>query len=134
MDIQRVWRLRPQRYRLQGTQCKHCADLQFPPMLICPKCKGRDLQPYRLSGKGRVYSFSTVYNPLSQFEDIAPYVVAMIDLEEGPRITAQLTDVVSGNVEIGMPVEMVVRKISEHGSNGVIAYGYKFRPPVRQSG
>ena len=130
MDIPRVWRLRSQRYRLQGTQCESCADLQFPPMLICPKCKARDLKSFKLLGKGVVYSFSTVYSPLAQFEDVAPYVVALIDLEEGPRITAQLTDVSSADVAIGMPVEMVIRKISEHGSNGVITYGYKFRPPI----
>jgi uncharacterized OB-fold protein len=81
-------------------------------------------------GKGTVYSFSTVYTPLANFEDVAPYVVALIDLEEGPRITAQLTDVSPNDVEIGMPVEMVIRKISERGSNGVIVYGYKFRPPI----
>jgi len=130
MDIPRVWRLRFQRYRLQGTQCNNCADLQFPPMLICPLCKSRNLKPFNLLGKGKVYSYSTVYTPLIQFEDIAPYVVALIDLYEGPRITAQLTDVLSSDVAIGMPVEMVIRKISEHGSNGAIVYGYKFRPSL----
>lgn len=130
MDIPRVWRLRFQRYKLQGTQCESCADLQFPPVLICPKCKSQDLKSFNLLGRGVVYSFSTVYTPLAQFEDVAPYVVALIDLEEGPRITAQLTDVSSNDVEIGMPVEMVIRKISECGNNGVIVYGYKFRPPI----
>ena len=130
MDIPRVWRLRSQRYRLQRTQCESCADLQFPPALICPNCKSRDLKPFNFLGKGIIYSFSTVYTPLANFEDVAPYVVALIDLKEGPRITAQLTDVSSNDVEIGMPVEMVIRKISERGSNGVIVYGYKFRPPI----
>ncbi|MCB0288128.1 MAG: OB-fold domain-containing protein, partial [Calditrichaeota bacterium] len=60
------------------------------------------------------------------------YVVALIDLAEGPRITAQLTDIEPGQVKIGMPVEMVIRKISEEGERGVIVYGYKFRPPLRQ--
>lgn len=130
MDIPRVWRLIPQRYRLQGTRCMNCDALQFPPMLICPECKGRDQQPHNLIGKGKVYSFSTVYAPLAQFEDVAPYVVALIDLVEGPRITAQLTDVAPDEVEIGMDVEMILRKISERGSHGVISYGYKFRPPI----
>lgn len=130
MDIPRVWRLRFQRYRLQGTKCATCADVQFPPALICPGCKNRDLKSFNFLGKGTVYSFSTVYAPLANFEDSAPYVVALIDLEEGPRITAQLTDVSADDIKIGMPVEMVIRKISERGSNGVIVYGYKFRPPI----
>lgn len=103
---------------------------QFPPMLICPACKSRNLHAFRFLGKGVVYSFSTVYTPLAQFEDIAPYVVALIDLEEGPRITALLTDIQANEVTIGLHVEMVVRKISERGSNGVITYGYKFRPSI----
>lgn len=89
------------------------------------------MKPFHYSGKGSIYSFSTVYNPLSQFTEFVPYIVALIDLEEGPRITAQLTDVTPDDVEIGMPVEMVIRKISEQSERGAIVYGYKFRPPVQ---
>lgn len=130
MDIPRVWRLRFQRYRLEGTRCENCKAAQFPPMLICPACRSRNLQVFKFQGRGVIYSFSTVYTPLAQFEDIAPYVVALIDLEEGPRITALLTDIQINEVSIGLHVEMVVRKISERGDNGVITYGYKFRPSI----
>lgn len=131
MDIPRIWRLKSQRYNLEGTQCQGCTDLTFPPVQVCAKCRSQELQPYRFSGKGTVYSFSTVYSPLSQFTEFVPYIVALIDLQEGPRITAQLTDVTPKNVEIGMPVEMVIRKISEQSEQGAIVYGYKFRPPVK---
>jgi len=132
MDLPRIWRLRSQRYNLQGTQCAQCADLKFPPVLVCPVCRSRELKPFRFSGKGTVYSFSTVYNPLSQFTEFVPYIVALIDLDEGVRITAQLTDIVPADVTIGMPVEMVIRKISEQSEKGAIVYGYKFRPPVKE--
>jgi uncharacterized OB-fold protein len=46
------------------------------------------------------------------------------------RVTAQLTDVDAGEVEIGMPVEMVTRRLQEKGPHGYIVYGYKFRPPL----
>lgn len=130
MDIPRTWRLLDQRYRLQGSKCNSCGDLQFPPRIVCSKCKHREFKPFSFSGKGSVYSYSTVFQAAAQFEDHVPYIVALIDLEEGPRITAQLTDVASDEVEIGMPVEMVIRKISEEGERGLIVYGYKFRPPV----
>jgi hypothetical protein len=52
----------------------------------------------------------------------------MVRLEEGPLVTAQLTDVDGVEVSIGMPVEMVTRKIRENADNGYIVYGYKFRP------
>ena len=56
--------------------------------------------------------------------------MALIKLEEGPMITAQLTDIDIEQVEIGMEVEMVTRKMSDDGVEGMIVYGYKFRPPI----
>lgn len=85
------------------------------------------------SGRGEVYSYSTVYHPPRGFEEFAPYTVALIRLEEGPMITAQLTDVDSGQVEIGMPVEMVTRRVQSSGEEGTILYGYKFRPMIQGS-
>ena len=52
----------------------------------------------------------------------------MIQLEEGPLVTAQLTDLDGQEVRIGLPVEMVTRKLREEGEEGQIVYGYKFRP------
>jgi uncharacterized OB-fold protein len=57
--------------------------------------------------------------------------VALIRLEEGPLVTAQLTDVAPEEVSIGQPVEMVTRKIREDGPDGLIVYGYKFRPRLQ---
>lgn len=56
----------------------------------------------------------------------------MVRLEEGPLVTAQLTDLGEQPVEIGMPVEMVTRKLRSDGERGMLVYGYKFRP--RQNG
>jgi uncharacterized OB-fold protein len=75
-----------------------------------------------------VYSFSTVYSVPEGYEENAPYTVALVKLEEGPLVTAQLTDVEPSDVTVGMPVEMVTRKIRQEGQRGVIVYGYKFRP------
>jgi len=53
----------------------------------------------------------------------------MVKLEEGPMVTAQLTDLGEKPVEIGMPVEMVTRKLRTDGDErGLLVYGYKFRP------
>jgi uncharacterized OB-fold protein len=55
--------------------------------------------------------------------------VALIKLEEGPVVTAQLTDLGDQPVQIGMPVEMVTRKLRSDGDErGLLVYGYKFRP------
>jgi uncharacterized OB-fold protein len=91
---------------------------------------GRQFGPHRgaLSGRGEVYSFSTMYNAPQGYEDQKPYTIALVKLDEGPMVTAQLTDVDSGDVRIGMRVEMVTRKLREEGAEGQIIYGYKFRP------
>jgi len=81
-----------------------------------------------LSGRGEVYSFSTMYNAPHGFEEQKPYTIALIKLDEGPMVTAQLTDVDSADVRIGLRVEMVTRKLREEGAEGQIIYGYKFRP------
>jgi uncharacterized OB-fold protein len=128
MSIPRNWRLQQQRYRLVGEICEKCGARIFPPRDVCPDCEAPAKTPLIFSGRGEVYSYSTVYHPPRGFEEFAPYTVALVQLEEGPMVTAQLTDVDAGQVRVGMPVEMVTRKVQSGGENGAIIYGYKFRP------
>ena len=128
MSIPRNWRLQQQRYRLVGEVCEKCGVKIFPPRDVCPECEAPAKTPFTFSGRGEVYSYSTVYHPPRGFEEFVPYTVALVRLDEGPMVTAQLTDVNAGDVHIGMPVEMVTRKVQGGGEDGVIVYGYKFRP------
>jgi uncharacterized OB-fold protein len=100
----------------------------FPPRDVCPACRAPASEPFQFSGKGTVYSFSTVYSAPEGFEAYVPYVVALVKLAEGPLVTAQLTDISPEEVRIGLPVEMVTRKVREDSDAGLIAYNYKFRP------
>lgn len=99
---------------------------------MCPSCHGPAKEPYNYRGLGSVYSFSEVYTAPDAFERYAPYVVALVQLDEGPLLTAQLTDVEPDDVYVGMPVEMVTRRLREEGPEGLIAYGYKFRPVLER--
>ena len=81
-----------------------------------------------LSGTGTIYSFSVVRQPLGGYEEQTPYILALVRLAEGPLITAQLTDCDPQDVVIDMPVEMVTRRLRDLGPDGLIVYGYKFRP------
>ncbi|MFO7170371.1 MAG: OB-fold domain-containing protein, partial [Chloroflexota bacterium] len=78
-----------------------------------------------------VYSFTVVHQPPDGYEDQAPYLLALVRLEEGPLVTAQLTDCDAEQAAIDMPVEMVTRKLRDLGPDGLIVYGYKFRPVLR---
>ena len=57
-----------------------------------------------------------------------PYLVALVKLAEGPLVTAQLTDIDAADARIGLAVEVVTRRIRDGGPDGLILYGYKFRP------
>jgi hypothetical protein len=133
METSRHWRLRQQRYALVGEVCPNCAQRIFPPRDLCPDCGEEAREFYQFSGRGEVYSFTTVYQAPSGFDQEAPYPMAMIRLEEGPLVTAQLTDLGNRAVEIGMPVEMVTRKLRSDGERGMLVYGYKFRPVLNGS-
>ena len=132
MEIPRHWRLKKQRYALIGEVCPHCDAKLFPPRDICTEC-GQDAKvQFAFSGRGEVFSYTTIYDAPAGYESQTPYTVALVKLDEGPVITAQLTDLGDEKVEIGMPVEMVTRKLRSDGDErGVIVYGYKFRPLMR---
>ena len=123
----RSWRRQRERYALVGEVCDSCEERIFPPRDCCPGCGEEAKTLYTFSGRGAVYSFTRVTEVPAGFEEQAPYTIAMVRLEEGPLVTAQLTDL-NGEVQIGMPVEMVTRKLREDGKRGLIIYGYKFRP------
>jgi hypothetical protein len=131
MDIPRHWRLNKQRYALVGEVCEHCDAKLFPPRDICPECGEEAKTLFQFSGKGEVYSYTTVYEAPEGYAEQAPYTLAMVKLEEGPLVTAQLTDLGEQPAEIGMPVEMVTRLLrSTTDERGLLVYGYKFRPAV----
>jgi len=131
MDLPRYHRLTAPYYRLEGRRCKRCGELQFPPREACGACRGRETEPNRVRGRGAVNSFAEVAQAPRGFS--GPYLVALVELEEGVRVTAQLTDVDADEVEIGMPVEMVTRRLQEKGPQGYLVYGYKFRPVMARS-
>lgn len=131
MDIPRHWRLKKQRYALIGEVCEHCDAKLFPPRDICPECGQEAKTLFQFSGKGEVYSYTTVYDAPEGYAEQAPYTLAMVKLSEGPLVTAQLTDLGEQQPAIGMPVEMVTRLLrSATDERGMLIYGYKFRPAV----
>lgn len=131
MEISRNWRLQKQRYGLVGEICPKGHKI-FPPRDICPHCAEQAKEPFQFSGHGEIYSYTTVYDAPEGYEEQAPYTVAIVKLEEGPLVTAMLTDVDNGKVEVGQKVEMVTRKLRQDGERGMLVYGYKFRPLMPQ--
>lgn len=133
MDLARNWRLKDQRYRMEGVVCTTCGAKFFPPREVCAECKSNKLEAFEFSGRGELYSFTTLYQAPLGYEGGLPYAVGMIKLDKGPMVEAQLTDVNPQDLKIGQRVEMVTRKLRELGEEGLIVYGYKFRPVVNGS-
>ncbi len=128
MTVARFWRKIPNRYNLIGTKCENCSTFYFPPRLVCPPCRRNGImREHQFNGTGTVITFSTVYSAPEDFNKMTPYVLAIVQLDEGPRLTAQIV-CDPAEAHIGMRVRSVFRKLGEEGADGVIYYGTKFAP------
>ena len=130
MTIPRFWREISSRYNLVGTKCQSCKRTYFPPRSICPTCHRKSIgkmERVKLGGKGTVVSYTITHEASEDFEMQKPYVMAIIEMDEGPRLTAQIIDCEPGDVAIGAKVASTFRKLHEEGKGGIIHYGYKFR-------
>ncbi len=113
-----------QTIRLHGSGCRHCGMKQFPVAQVCVGCRKADgLEEVPLSRTGAIYTFSedTLYP-----SPFPPTVMAVVDLDGGGRIYCEVVDVAPGDVTIGMPVELVLRKLKEGG--GLYHYYWKCAP------
>ena len=115
----------PQRYRLEAGKCKQCGHISFPPRLVCPKCKSKTFETVKLSREGKILTFTIIRVGPDKFSKETPYVVAIIELNDGVRLTSQVTDCDVDKVEIGNKVKLVFRKIQDEGKSGLHCYGYK---------
>ena len=128
-SVPRIWRERKYKYRLIGSKCKKCGRIFYPPRKVC-LCGSTDMEEVELPKRGKIISYTTVYYAPREFQKYAPYVVAIVELENGTRILAQITDINPSEVHIGMHVEATLRKLREQGKEGIIEYGIKFRPII----
>lgn len=128
--VARFWREIPQRYNLIGNKCGSCGKIFFPPKEACPRCRRKSLgkmEEIQLSGKGEIVTYTIIHVGPEAFEHQTPYPIAIIKLDEGPHITAQIVDCDIDKVKIGKRVQSTFRKIQEDGKVGAIYYGYKFK-------
>ena len=130
-NVARFWREIPQRYNLMGNKCGSCERMFFPPREACPYCRRKSIgkmKDFKLNGKGIIVTYSIIHAGPEDFEEQIPYTIAIIKLDEGPQLTAQIVDCDINDVKIGMKVESTFRRIQEDGYIGAIYYGYKFKP------
>src|SRR5438552_14924616 len=95
---------------LEIPRCRSCQQYSFYPRSVCPFCGSDQLVWTAISGKGTIYSFTVVHRAPDPFREDVPYVVALVDLAEGPRMMTRLIHCAPNECRIGMQVEVEFRK------------------------
>jgi uncharacterized protein len=93
---------------LEANHCQDCKHTFLPPAEYCPNCLSSRVDWTTLSGEGSVYSWVEYHRAYHEaFKDKIPYVVAIVQLKEGPRLISNLIDYCSDSLRVGMPIEAV---------------------------
>ena len=122
-DTEFFWNgLRERKLLIQ--RCGGCGALRHPPRPMCPKCRSLDWEAIESSGRGTVYSYVMPHQPRFPFFDY-PYVVALVELEEGVRIVSNLTHIDPDDITVGMPVQVYFQTFD--GADGDLVL-HQFRP------
>lgn len=94
--------------------CSACDRSHFYPRQVCPHCGSTRIEWRSSPGEGVIYSLTRVHRaPHPAFADKCPYVIALVELQEGPRMMAAITDGIEGNAKIGDRVVVEFNEISE---------------------
>jgi uncharacterized OB-fold protein len=98
--------------RLLIAECGACGTVHHYPRPFCPHCWSDDVHPLRASGTGTLYTYSTVYaNDLPPFRERLPYVAAIVELAEGPRVMTTIEGAQPDALRVGMAVTASFRPV-----------------------
>ena len=87
--------------------CRSCTETIFYPRVNCPSCGSTELTSTDASGRGIVHTYTIARRPTHRaFADAGPYVIAIVELAEGPHVTTNIVDCEPDDVSVGMPVEV----------------------------
>lgn len=125
MPSPRYHREMPQRYRLEAAKCTKCGKMSFPPRLVCSGCGAKEFDKTKMSDTGKIISYTTIRVAPANFSDQVPYSIAIVESDNGIRVTTQVVDCDPEDLKIGKKVKFVFRKLYEEGHTGIICYGYK---------
>ncbi len=108
---------------LRMQRCGDCDHVRFPPALLCSRCLSEKSEWVKLSGRGTVYSWIVIHqSQYPAFNDDTPFNVAIVELEEGPRLHTNIIECPNDKIQIGMAVEVVFDKVDDDATL------VKFRP------
>jgi uncharacterized OB-fold protein len=104
--------------RLLIATCVACGKVHHYPRPFCPHCWSEDVHPVQASGVGTLYTYSTVYvNDLAPFRERLPYIAAIVELAEGPRLMTTIEGAEPEELRVDMPVTAVFRPVDENDAD-----------------
>ena len=101
-----------QRQELLLQRCNDCGFFRFPPSNLCPRCMSVNHEWTKSSGKANIFSWQVTYQAFYPAWD-TPYNVAIVELEEGPRLHTNIIGCKNEDIYIDMPVELVFEKVED---------------------
>lgn len=123
-----IWRKIPERYNLLGSICRNCGSIYYPKRKICPRCRRHGkLDEQKMPETGKIITYTEVHTAPKGFEHETPYYLAIIELDNGAKLMAQIVDSPKEKIVEGARVQACFRKIFEDDDKGAIAYGTKFK-------
>jgi uncharacterized OB-fold protein len=100
--------------RLVTQRCRACGRIWHPPLPACPHCHSTDIGWREVRGGGTVYTYTVVRHAThAALADRVPYVVAIVELTEGPRLVTGITGCAPGDVRVGMAVRACFREVAD---------------------
>ena len=94
--------------RLLLATCDGCGEMRLPTSPACPSCLGEGYEWNEVSGRGTVYTFAIMHQRYhAAWEPDLPYNIAVVELDEGPRMPANIIGINNDEIAVGMPVEVV---------------------------
>jgi len=99
--------------KIMGTKCKKCGKLYFPPQADCNKCLSSDMDWVEIKGTGKLITYTITHVAPKAYTNIAPYVIGVAQLDEGPKVTAWVRDIKPEEIKVNMKVKLVTEKCED---------------------
>lgn len=119
-DSEEFWRYCA-KHELRMQRCQDCETTRFRPSIVCPNCMSTKFVWQLMSGFAKIYSFVVVHQAMVPGYSEVPYVLALVELEEGPRMTTRIINCDPSEVSIGLQVQLFFEDITDTVSLPVFA-------------
>jgi uncharacterized OB-fold protein len=91
--------------KLMGVRCTGCKKVILPPRSLCPQCGGSDMIWTEMPTKGKLVTYTVIHVSPTQFQELSPYAVGIVEFGERVRLPGMIKDVKPGDLKIGMELQ-----------------------------